>query len=121
MELTKLTWGVRKIIDHVTALAIAFSAFRHFIAAQGHDPGGIRPPTSSQDWRSWQQPVDPDTSREVTPLVNQEAGRPRTWRGGVLDVREFASKHSGATLARAPTCTAEVQVREQPTTGVHRR
>ena len=37
MELTKLTWGVRKIIDHVTALAIAFSAFRHFIAAQGHD------------------------------------------------------------------------------------
>ena len=37
MELTKLTWGVRKIIDHVTSLAIAFSAFRHFIAAQGHD------------------------------------------------------------------------------------
>lgn len=37
MEPTKLTWGVRKIIDHVSSLAIAFSAFRHFIAAQGHD------------------------------------------------------------------------------------
>ena len=39
-------------------------------------------------------------------------------RGRVLYVQESALRYSGATIARAATCTAEVQVREQPTSTV---